>query len=81
MQSAARITAQYRHWIEAHLINSADADLALQVDAVERRLHIIGLGAERNEVLSIARSGELTGGVDPQVGREIDLLEARYNTR
>ncbi len=57
----------------------AGADVARKLDAIERRLNIVALCAERNEIYRIARSGKLTDESTRRLVRELDLLEARYS--
>ncbi len=79
--AATRLMALYRQRIETQSTEIADTHIALKVDEIEQRLHLVALGAERNEVYRFARSGKLTDESTRRLVREIDLLESRYRPR
>ncbi len=81
MQAGAQIMENYRQRIETRLKTSKDADLARKVDAIERRLRVVALGAERKELYRMARSGRLTEELTRKLVREVDLQESRFTLR
>ncbi len=81
MQACGRIMAQYRQRIEARLKTNKDSFLARRVDEIERRLRLVALRAERDELYRIARSGKLTDETTRTLVREIDLQESRFIAR
>ncbi len=81
MQTGAQIMESYRQRIETRLKASKDADLALKVDAIERKLRLVALDAERKELYRIGRSGKLAEELTRKLVREVDLQESRFTVR
>lgn len=81
VEAGARVMAQYRARIETHPKSLADAELARKAGAIERKLRVVGLRAERDELYRIARAGRLSDEATRALVREIDLLESRFSTR
>lgn len=79
IQVAAQITEQYRQRIKTR--EGIDPYFAQRVDAIEHKLRIVALAAERNELYRLARAGELVDEVAGPLVREIDLQESRFLTR
>ena len=81
VQAATRIIARYRQQIETRLTTGEDARLASRSDEIERKLHLVALRAERNELYRIAHSGQLTEEVTRVLVREVDLQESLFSVR
>jgi monovalent cation/hydrogen antiporter len=77
VEAGTRITTRYRQRIEAHPEAGADSSRARMTDRIERRLLLVALHAERNELYKIARSGKLCDETSRTIVREIDLQESR----
>lgn len=75
--ASARIMDQYRRRIDGRLQSSEAEAMARRTMAIERRLRIAGLKAERAEIFRAAREREVNGEVALRMVRDIDLLEAR----
>jgi len=81
IQVRTRILEQYRARIGRRRAATHDSDLERRVDAIERRLRLIGLRAERDAFYRIARSGRLNDDLTRSLVREVDLLESRLVAR
>ena len=69
----------YRRRIETHTrTDEDDAVVARKIDAVERRLWLAGLAAEREELGRLARARQLDEVAARKMIREVDLQELRY---
>ncbi|PZO08137.1 MAG: Na+/H+ antiporter [Alphaproteobacteria bacterium] len=76
---ASRIMEVYRRRIETHTrTDEDDAVVARKIDAVERRLWLAGLAAEREELGRLARARQLDEVAARKMIREVDLQELRY---
>ncbi len=75
--TASRIMDQYRQRIDGRLQSSEAEAVARRMMAIERRLRLAGLKAERSEIFRAAREREMNGEVALRMVRDIDLLEAR----
>ena len=76
---AARIMELYRQRIESRThTEENDGDAVLQSEAIERRLRLVGLAAERTELGRRARARQLDEETAKRLIREIDLQELRY---
>lgn len=78
-QAGARLIAHYREQIELHARSGADSARGLKIDASERELRLLALGAEREELYRFARLGRLTDEQTRHLVREIDLQESRFS--
>ncbi|MDQ8030012.1 MAG: Na+/H+ antiporter [Brevundimonas sp.] len=77
---ASRIMELYRHRIENRTRTDADEIEAVRLtDAVERRLRLVGLAAERTELGRMARARLIDETTAKRLIREIDLQELRYS--
>ncbi|HEY0927557.1 Na+/H+ antiporter [Brevundimonas sp.] len=77
---ASRLMEIYRHRIESRTrTDEDDVEAARLADAVERRLRLVGLGAEREELRRLARGREIDEATAKKLIREIDLQELRYS--
>ncbi|MEI9989081.1 MAG: Na+/H+ antiporter [Rhizomicrobium sp.] len=81
MQIGAQLMENYRQRIETRLKTSKDNDLARKVDAIERKLRLVALGAERKELYRIGHSGKLAEELIRKLVREVDLQESRFSVR
>lgn len=80
-QAGARLIAHYREQIELRLPAGEDKRRSLKIDEIERRLRILALGAERDELFRIVQSGQLTEERVRDLVREVDLQESRFSAR
>ncbi|MFM0505300.1 Na+/H+ antiporter [Paraburkholderia caffeinilytica] len=80
-QAGARLIAHYREQIELRLHTGAGARRGLQIDEIERKLRLLALGAEREELYRIAQSGKVTDELVRDLVREVDLQESRFSVR
>jgi monovalent cation/hydrogen antiporter len=84
-QAAARIVANYRHRIARYAredelaSQSAEPTQHGDTDKVEHQLRLVGLHAERDEVVRFGRAHNVKQVILRKIGREIDLQEARYS--
>jgi CPA1 family monovalent cation:H+ antiporter len=77
-EASARIMAIYRQRIDSQAQGPEALALDRRVNAIERRLRLAGLRAERAEIFRLARAREINDDAARRLVREIDLLEARY---
>lgn len=75
--AAARVVARYRQRI-ARPGGDIAARRRGESEDIERRLQLVGLRAERDEIQRLARSGEIEELVRRRLVRDLDLQEARY---
>ncbi|MBL0947648.1 Na+/H+ antiporter [Brevundimonas sp.] len=76
---ASRLMSVYRRRIEARSLGEGDdAEQLKQGDAIERRLRLVALSAEREEIHRLMRSRALNDEVGRRLIREVDLMELRY---
>lgn len=78
-QTAARLVARYRERIAHYAVNAEGKTARAQADAVEQKLRLLGLRAERKAVLHLAQTHDLSETTLADLVREIDLQEARYS--
>ncbi len=84
-EAAARIVATYRQRIaryareDALAAQSSEPTQHGDTDRVEHELRLVGLRAEREEVVRYGRSQGTKQVILRKIGREIDLQEARYS--
>jgi CPA1 family monovalent cation:H+ antiporter len=50
------------------------------MEVVERKLHLAGLRARRDEIFRLSRTGKVEDDIMRKLVREIDLMESRYET-
>jgi len=74
----ARIMELYRQRVRGHSRIGQEGIEARKADAVERRLRLAGLRAERDELYRAARNNELSDELGRRLVREVDLQEARF---
>lgn len=76
---ASRLMSLYRRRIEARSLGEGDdAEQLKQGDAIERRLRLVALAAEREELNRLMRARALNEEVGRRLIREVDLMELRY---
>lgn len=80
-QAGARLIAHYREQIELRCHTGAGAQRGLQIDDVERKLRLLALAAEREELYRIAGAGHLEEGRVRDLVHEVDLQESRFSVR
>jgi monovalent cation/hydrogen antiporter len=84
-EAAARIISTYRQRIARYAredvlaSQSAEPTQHGDTDRVEHQLRLIGLHAERDEVVRYGRANSVKQLILRKIGREIDLQEARYS--
>ncbi|WP_335338844.1 cation:proton antiporter [Variovorax sp. PAMC 28711] len=76
--TTARLIAMYRQRIDPDPAEGATAARRHAADAVDRQLRLLGLRAEREQVLQRGRDRRITEAAQGRMVREIDLQEARY---
>ncbi|SFI08352.1 sodium/proton antiporter, CPA1 family (TC 2.A.36) [Bosea sp. OK403] len=76
--ASARVMELYRRRLDGRLQSPEAASLGRSIEAIERKLRVAGLRAERTELYRLSRNRELDGETARKFIREIDLLEARY---
>lgn len=76
---AARVMELYRPRVENRPQDEEGADEIREAQAIEKKLRVAGLKAERAEIFRRVRRRELDEEVATRLVREIDLLEARYS--
>ncbi|MCC7463130.1 MAG: Na+/H+ antiporter [Gammaproteobacteria bacterium] len=77
--AASRVIATYQRRLRDGAADSSSADQLREADAIERALHLAGLQGEREEVLELARSRQISDEISRRIVREIDLLESLYH--
>ena len=75
--AGARVMDVYRRRIDGHRKTGEEAALARKVGEIERKLRLVGLHAERNEIYRSARAHKLSDEIARELVREVDLLETR----
>jgi monovalent cation/hydrogen antiporter len=80
-QAGARLITHYREQIELRSHTGVGVRRSLQIDEIESRLRLLALGAEREELYRIARSGKLADERVRDLVREVDLQESRFSAR
>lgn len=80
MAAAARVMDFYRIRIEARSQEGEAATLARENEDVERRMRIAAVRAERIVIFQMLRSQQIGSETAGKLVRELDLLEARYET-
>lgn len=84
-EAAARIISTYRQRIARYAREDVLASQLAEptqhgdTDRVEHQLRLIGLHAERDEVVRYGRANSVKQLILRKIGREIDLQEARYS--
>ncbi|MCX5572220.1 Na+/H+ antiporter [Kaistia nematophila] len=76
--AAARIMDLYRARIEAQSRVGDDPALARQIEAIEARLRIAALKAERMTIYRLLRTRKIGSETARKLVRELDLMESRY---
>lgn len=79
--ASARIMDHYRRRIDGRLQSIETEEIARRTAAIESRLRLAGLKAERAEIFRAAREREVNGEVALRLVRDIDLLEARLRAK
>jgi monovalent cation/hydrogen antiporter len=77
-QAGARLIAHYREQIELHMPTVGSSASMLKIDEAERRLRVLALGAERDELYRMSRAGRLADERVRDLVREVDLQESRF---
>ena len=80
-QAGARLIEHYEEQIERRRPSGPDSQRASKIDAIEGRLRMLALAAERDELYRIAQSGHLSDNLARDLVREVDLQESRFNAR
>lgn len=76
--AASRVIAVYQRRIREADHDTTGAGELRKADAMERRLRLAGLQAERTQILGMARSRGISDATSRRLIREIDLLESLY---
>jgi CPA1 family monovalent cation:H+ antiporter len=80
MATAARVMDFYRTRIEARSQAGEAAALARENEDIERRMRMAAVKAERIVIFRMLRSQQIGSETASKLVRELDLLEARYET-
>lgn len=78
-EAAGRIVMRYRQRIDRYTPGAKAADGGDRADVIERQLSLLGLRAERIEVLRAGHAHDIEEVTQSKLVREIDLQEARYS--
>lgn len=76
--AATRVMALYEHRLGTDPLAGVDAGRLRRADGAERVLRLAALQAEREAILSLARSQQISDALARRLVREIDLVESRY---
>jgi len=76
--AGARVMELYRQRITGRSKTGAEGIEERKADAIERKLRLAGLRAERDELYRITRSKKLSDEMARKLVREVDLQEARF---
>lgn len=77
-EGALRVMETYRQRIEGRPKNIEGTFHGRRLEAIERKLRVAGLRAERAEIYRLSRRRELHEEAAQKMIRDIDLLETRY---
>ncbi|MGQ0699041.1 MAG: Na+/H+ antiporter [Panacagrimonas sp.] len=77
--AATQLVARYRRRIGRHASDEGNATQRHGADAIERQLRLVGLRAEREEILRLGREHGIAELTLRKIVREIDLQEAQYS--
>ncbi|MGQ0621174.1 MAG: Na+/H+ antiporter [Panacagrimonas sp.] len=77
--AATHLVARYRRRIDRHARDDGNTTKRHGADAIERQLRLVGLRAERDEILRIGRQHGIAELSLRKIVREIDLQEAQYS--
>lgn len=77
--AAAHLVQRYRRRIDRHVSDDGMSTERGGADAIERHLRLVGLRAEREEIVRIGEDHDLQELTLRKIVREIDLQEARYS--
>ncbi len=79
--AGARIMELYRQRIDGRSKTGEEAALARKIDEIERKLRLVGLRAERDEIYRSVRAHKLPEEIARRLVREVDLLETRFGSK
>ncbi len=78
LDASTRIADLYRHRVERYGGDDRASSLPGRVDGIERQLRLVGLKAEREELIAAGRAAGIRETTVGRLVREIDLQEARH---
>lgn len=76
--AAVRLMDIYRERIEGRSKTGEAAELVRRSDEIEKKLRVVALRAERDEIFRLNRARKVDHDVARKLVREIDLMETRY---
>lgn len=76
--AAARVMDLYRRRLEGH-VSGEHSMRARRINAIERRLRLAAIGAERDTLFALARAKKISDETSRALVRELDLLEERLS--
>jgi CPA1 family monovalent cation:H+ antiporter len=76
-EAAARVMELYRRRLEGHLTGENSIRVR-RINAIERKLRLAAIRAEREALYSLARSNKISDAKSRSLVRELDLLEERF---
>ncbi|MBX3484080.1 Na+/H+ antiporter [Phenylobacterium sp.] len=77
-EASVRVMESYRARIDGRAETPEFAAQRRKIEDIERRLRLVGLRAERDEIYRRARAREVEDDLARKLVRDIDLMEARY---
>lgn len=78
--AATRVMSLYRQQSAEGPRLEEDKNYIRKMEVVERKLHLAGLRARRDEIFRLARTGKVEDDIMRKLVREIDLMESRYES-
>jgi CPA1 family monovalent cation:H+ antiporter len=78
--AATRVMSLYRQQSAEGPRLEEDKNYIRKMEVVERKLHLAGLRARRDEIFRLSRTGKVEDDIMRKLVREIDLMESRYET-
>jgi hypothetical protein len=75
-EAAARVMDLYRRRLEGHA-SGEKSMRARRINAIERKLRLAAIGAERDTLFALARANRISDETSRALVRELDLLEER----
>lgn len=76
--AAVRLMDIYRERIEGRSKTGEAAELVRRSDEIDKKLRVVALRAEREEIFRLRRARQVDHDVARKLVREIDLMETRY---
>lgn len=78
-EASGRVMEFYRHRLDSQMQNGEARAEFRKLEDIERRMRLVALNAERDEVFRLNRTRRIEDDIMRKLVREIDLLEAQYS--